>query len=258
MKLKNRVATRRGDTGTRLALRVHLLTCGEDVAGVEDPRSDTSMVVAVRSSVLLVPTSATTAGQRRRVIGREIRPAVTPHLAHWSPFLEALDFRRYTCMCYAYFMSTDDLDDLDDLLARIHVARQRPAWRRRLFEGQRVITSMSVLRALRAVEHREHAGAGASIGDVAEYMAVEHSTASRLVGRLVESGLLEKSSATEDQRRCVLILTDLGRRELDDVTDCRRQMVAETVTGWPVSDLETLLKLLDRLAGDFERGPGSR
>lgn len=157
-------------------------------------------------------------------------------------------------MCYTYIVPSERFDHLDDVLARIHSARQRPGWRRRLFEGSGDVTSVPVLRALRAVERCEQSGAGASVGDVADYMAIEHSTASRLVGRIVELGLLIKSSAPDDQRRCLLTLTQRGRQGLTDVTARRRQLVAEAVTEWPAGDLETLLALLDRLADDFERG----
>lgn len=155
-------------------------------------------------------------------------------------------------MCYAYIVPSEAFDHLDDLLVRIHATRQGRSWRRRLFEGQNTITSASTLRALRAVERGD--SAGVSVGDVAEYMAIEHSTASRLVGRLVELNLLAKTNSTEDQRRCVLALTDTGRKALGDVNDRRRQMVAEAVQNWPAGDMDVLLQLLDRLADDFERG----
>lgn len=158
-------------------------------------------------------------------------------------------------MCYTYIVPTQPLDHLDDVLARIHAARQRPSWRRRLFEGSGAVTSVSVLRALRAVERGERNGAGASVSDVADYMAIEHSTASRLVGRIVESGLLVKSTAPDDQRRCLLVLTERGRQGLTDITARRQRLVGEAVTGWPPDELKTLLDLLDRLADDFERGP---
>jgi DNA-binding MarR family transcriptional regulator len=157
-------------------------------------------------------------------------------------------------MCYTYMVPSENFDHLDDVLARIHAARQRPSWRRRLFEGSGAITSVSVLRALRAVERCEQSGASASVGDVADYMAIEHSTASRLIGRIVELGLLIKSSAPDDQRRCLLVLTERGRQGLTEITARRRQLVAEAVIEWPADELETLLSLLDRLADDFERG----
>lgn len=149
-------------------------------------------------------------------------------------------------------MPSPRYDDLDDLLTRIHVARQRPKWRRRVLEGAGPVTSVATLRVLRAVESHEKAGCGASIRDVADQMAVEHSTASRTVATVVEAGLLTKSSATDDQRRTVLVLTDVGRKALATVTDRRRELVAETVADWPGADVDTLVALLERLTERLE------
>ena len=109
-------------------------------------------------------------------------------------------------------------DHLDELLTRLHVARQRPSWRRRLLDGADPVASVSTLRVLRAVEHSQQTGDGASISDVAEYAAVEHSTASRTVAAVVAAGLLTKEYATD----------------------------------WPDSDVDTLVALLERLTDRFE------
>jgi DNA-binding MarR family transcriptional regulator len=137
---------------------------------------------------------------------------------------------------------------------RVHTVRQRPGWRRRLIDDTGTVPSLSTLRVLRAVEQKEKTGQGASIGEVAEYMAVEHSTASRSVANVVAAGLLTKTLSPDDQRRCVLVLTDTGRKALSEVTERRRQMVAETVAEWPATDVDTLVDLLQRLVSDFERG----
>lgn len=145
-------------------------------------------------------------------------------------------------------------NELDELLVRVHTVRQRPGWRRRLIDDTGSVPGLSTLRVLRAVEQKEKTGQGASIGEVAEYMAVEHSTASRSVGNVVAAGLLTKTLSPDDQRRCVLVLTDIGRKALAEVTERRRQMVAETVADWPSDDVDTLVDLLGRLVTDFERG----
>ena len=155
-------------------------------------------------------------------------------------------------MCYAYIVTQARYDRLDDLLTRIHLARQRPAWRRRLLDGADSVTNVSMLRVLRAVEECQRTGAGASIRDVAEFMAVEQSTASRTVAAVVAAGLLTKTSAPDDQRRCALVLTDVGRKALATVTDRRRDLVAETIADWPDTDVDTLVGLLDRLTERFE------
>jgi DNA-binding MarR family transcriptional regulator len=148
-------------------------------------------------------------------------------------------------------------DRLDDLLTRIHVVRQRPAWRRRLLDGAGPVTNVSTLRVLRAVEHCQQTCDGASIRDVANYMAVEHSTASRTVAAVVAAGLLTKTSAANDQRRSVLVLTDVGVKALATVTDRRRELVAETTSDWPDADVDTLVALLERLTERFEDSEGT-
>lgn len=155
-------------------------------------------------------------------------------------------------MCYACLVPR--YNELDELLVRVHTVRQRPSWRRRLIDDTGSVPSLSTLRVLRAVEQKEKTGQGASIGEVAEYMAVEHSTASRSVANVVAAGLLTKTLSPDDQRRCVLVLTDVGRKALSEVTGRRRQMVAETVADWPAEDVDTLVGLLERLVTDFERG----
>jgi len=143
-------------------------------------------------------------------------------------------------------------DHLDDLLTRLHMARQRPAWRRRLLDGADPVTSVATLRALRAVEHHQQIGNGASIRDVADYTAVEHSTASRTVSALVAAGLLAKSAAADDQRRSVLLLTELGLQALNTVTERRRELVGEMIADWPTVDVDVLVGLLERLTDRFE------
>jgi DNA-binding MarR family transcriptional regulator len=143
-------------------------------------------------------------------------------------------------------------DDLDDLLTRIHVARQRPGWRRRLLDATGPVTSVSTVRVLRAVEQAQLRVGTASVKDVAEYAGVEHSTASRMVAGVVASGLVSKASSTEDQRRCDLVLTESGREALAALTDRRRRAVAELVADWPDADVDHLVMLLDRLAARIE------
>ncbi|MGU3501653.1 MarR family winged helix-turn-helix transcriptional regulator [Mycobacterium sp. C31M] len=143
-------------------------------------------------------------------------------------------------------------DQLDELLTRIHVARQRPNWRRRLLDGAGPVTSVSTLRVLRAVERHQLQGSGASIGDVAEHLSVEHSTASRTVSAVVAAGLIAKSAAPEDQRRSVLVLTDTGQKALTAVTERRRDLVADAVADWPGADVDTLVTLLEKLTERVE------
>lgn len=155
-------------------------------------------------------------------------------------------------MCYAYLVPRSRYDQLDDLLTRLHVARQRPQWRRRVLGPDSPVAGVSTIRVLRAVEQFEEAG-GASVRDVADFLAVEQSTASRLVAPAVAAGLLTKSSAADDQRRRTLVLTEVGRKELAEIAERRRELVAETVADLPDSDVDTLVELLGRITDRFER-----
>ena len=145
-------------------------------------------------------------------------------------------------------MIDDDLDELDELLARVRVAQQRPEWRRRLLSGSAHHLGLSDLRILRAVERRPEA----SVGDVAEDLGIKHSTASRAVAHAVRAGFLVKSSSPRDQRRTSLEVTEIGRQALLDMTARRREMVGEVVIDWLPSDIARLNDLLGRLADGFD------
>ena len=147
-------------------------------------------------------------------------------------------------------------DHLEELLARIYAAQQRPNWRRWFLHGASPVINVSLLRVLRAVQRFRQRGDEASIRDVADCMTVEHSTASRTVAAAVSAGLLTKTFAADDQRRCVLALTEVGGEALAMVTDRRRGLVADTIADWPETEVETLVALLDQLAGRFERAAG--
>jgi DNA-binding MarR family transcriptional regulator len=150
-------------------------------------------------------------------------------------------------MRYTYIVD-EDLDELDELLVRIRLAHQRPDWRRRLLIGSAHRLGLSDLRVLRSVERRS----GASIGDVAEDLGIEHSSASRAVTQVVAAGFLIKSSSPEDKRRTILELTDTGRQALRNTTARRREMVADAVIDWMPSDIARLNELLRRLADEFD------
>lgn len=59
---------------------------------------------------------------------------------------------------------------------------------------------------------------GPTIGEVAELLLVRHHTATELVGRTEELGLITKVRDREDSRRVHLRLTTLGRERLTELT----------------------------------------
>ncbi len=169
-----------------------------------------------------------------------------------------------------------DLDDLDDALVEVRRALQRPGYRHRLLDGLSVEVSLATLRLLRAVQRTTtpattrattpasaavgDAGApvGApSIGEVAEALAVDPSTASRLVDRAVAGGLLERRACADDRRRTRLHLSERGRRFLDEVTERRRDLLREITFTWSRGDVDDLVGLLRRLREGFDALEGA-
>lgn len=90
--------------------------------------------------------------------------------------------------------------------------------------------------------------AGATVGTVADFADVQHSTASRLVDRAVRAGLVTRTRSAADARRTVLRLTDAGRALQRQATAFRLGWLAHVLADWPERDVATFAALLDRFA----------
>ncbi len=141
-----------------------------------------------------------------------------------------------------------ELVDLDHALLEVRRLVNRPGYRRRLLGplGRRV--ELSTVRVLHAVDQ---ADAPPSIGEVAATLAIDPSTASRLVEQRVLDGLLDRSPDPDDRRRTTLRLTDLGRGLLAELATSRREMLDEVTSGWPRADVNELQRLLGLLVTGF-------
>jgi DNA-binding MarR family transcriptional regulator len=93
----------------------------------------------------------------------------------------------------------------------------------------------------------------ASVGDIADALKVAHSTASRLVDRAVGAGMVARSRAGDDPRRVRLQLTAEGERLQEAALRFRTSRLAAMLADWPVSDVEALTELLERLAVAFAK-----
>jgi DNA-binding MarR family transcriptional regulator len=143
------------------------------------------------------------------------------------------------------------LDALDDALVGVRRVMQRPGYRRRLLADLDGQLELGTLRTLRAVER--YGATGPCVGDIAETLAVDPSTASRTVDRCVSAGLLARTASESDRRRTRLTLTDEGRAVLSRVTDARREALAEVTQDWTEADLLRLTALLGTLRAGFDR-----
>jgi len=137
---------------------------------------------------------------------------------------------------------------LDHALLEVRRLVNRPGYRRRLLGPLERRIELSTVRVLHAVDQAE---APPSIGQVASTLAIDPSTASRLVDQRVTEGLLQRSPDPTDRRRTVLSLTDSGRTLLTELAESRRAMLAEVTRGWSAADQRDLERLLDRLVDGF-------
>ncbi|MTV25047.1 winged helix-turn-helix transcriptional regulator [Nitriliruptoraceae bacterium ZYF776] len=144
-----------------------------------------------------------------------------------------------------------DLDRLDEALLVSRRLLQRPGYRRRTRAMLPVPIELTTLRVLRAVERAGDEPPG--VGDVAEVLGVDPSSASRFVEQAVGLGYLERHACPRDRRRSRLALTAPGREVLDAATTTRRALLAEATDGWDEADVAVLADLLDRLVAGFDR-----
>jgi DNA-binding MarR family transcriptional regulator len=143
------------------------------------------------------------------------------------------------------------LDTLDEVLVDVRRVLQRPGYRGRLLTAADTSLELGTLRALRAVERL--GPEAPSVGDVAEILVVDPSTASRTIDRCVAAGLLERAPSVRDRRRAQLSLTAEGRSVLARVTAARRELLAEVTAEWSDDDLSRLTTLLVALRTGFDR-----
>lgn len=143
------------------------------------------------------------------------------------------------------------IDALDDALVSVQRVPRRPGYRRRLLGSLDLPGGLGAFRVLRAVERAPDRAP--SIGDIAEALAVDPSTASRVVERCVGAGLLTRTAQAGDRRRARLRLTDAGSDLLGQVSRNRRDVLGEVAGDWDDENLEQLLRLLRTLLAGLGR-----
>jgi DNA-binding MarR family transcriptional regulator len=89
-------------------------------------------------------------------------------------------------------------------------------------------------------------GDDVTVGAVADYLDIDPSTASRLVGHAIDAGFVSRRASPVDARRKQLQLTDAGWRIKELTDEFRRQFIAELVADWSDEERETFARLLGR------------
>ena len=89
------------------------------------------------------------------------------------------------------------------------------------------------------------------VAEVADALGVAPSTASRLVARAAEAGMVTREVSTTDPRRAALELTATGTRLVEASRRYRAARLARLLVDWPPRDVAALADLLTRFADAF-------
>ncbi len=84
-----------------------------------------------------------------------------------------------------------------------------------------------------------------NLSTLALSVGVSTSATSRLVDRLVASGLADRQVPAHSRREVLLLLTAAGRRVVHEYEQARREVFAEALAGLAEADVQALLRGLD-------------
>jgi DNA-binding MarR family transcriptional regulator len=138
-----------------------------------------------------------------------------------------------------------DLERLDDALLRLRRLWSTPPPALVLETGDGTqVTLSSVL----VVEACARIGGDVGVGDIARFLEVEHSTASRLVDRAVRAGLVTRGPSAADARRVALSLTPAGEGLRERAVGFRLAWLWRVVGTWSPAEVAALAVGLSRFA----------
>jgi DNA-binding MarR family transcriptional regulator len=86
------------------------------------------------------------------------------------------------------------------------------------------------------------------MGDLADSMHIDPSTATRAVQRLIKDGLAHRVNHEGDGRVVVIAPTDLGRRVFESVVERRKQMVVRVMEQFSADERLVLADMLERFS----------
>ncbi|HLL65867.1 MAG TPA: MarR family winged helix-turn-helix transcriptional regulator [Micromonosporaceae bacterium] len=91
---------------------------------------------------------------------------------------------------------------------------------------------------------------GPTVTEAAAALGVDQPRVSRLAAQAIAAGLLRREVDQADGRRSPLVLTDEGRRAIDQIRDFRQAVIRTATSGWDAEDRATLARLLLRFVAD--------
>src|SRR5690242_3015750 len=107
--------------------------------------------------------------------------------------------------------------------------------------------SLPQFRALAAVERQPEV----SLSALADFLGSSLPTASRIVGGLVEKGLLSRKGCSDDRRQLALAMTAAGRAVLSGAHASAQRAMRERLKDLPPASRKTLIDAMRILQGVF-------
>jgi DNA-binding MarR family transcriptional regulator len=98
----------------------------------------------------------------------------------------------------------------------------------------------------------------ASAGEIADHLAITPSTATALIERLVQRGLLVRGARAGDRRVSELRLSEPGQELIEAAAQRRRHDLRLSVAAMPVDERRRLARLLEALAEQLETREAAR
>lgn len=94
-----------------------------------------------------------------------------------------------------------------------------------------------------------------TVGDVADRLEIDPSTASRLVGHAISAGLISRRPSAQDARRASLRLTATGERVIQVADRYRHRYLSELMADWAEEERAEFARLLTRFTEAVARQP---
>ena len=93
------------------------------------------------------------------------------------------------------------------------------------------------------------------VSDLADLVGRDHTTVSRQVPKLEQLGLIERRASGTDRRVREAVITEKGREMTATVDATRKRVVSKMLENWSTQELQTLARLIRRLADDVMARP---
>ena len=143
---------------------------------------------------------------------------------------------------------TTSTQDLTEQAARLRLAVNRMA--RRLRQEANTQLGPASIAALATIER----SGPLTPSEVARVEGIQRPTATRILGRLTEAGLVSRTTDPSDGRSSIVQITSDGRKTLNRLRKRKTAYLARTMRALPDDDVATLTRAAEILEQVLEEG----